>query len=104
MRDYETRPTRENCVVHEEGPFRVTAPPGSYRITATYLAAETLFEGAAEPVPVVDQVVNLQVLPGSTSVQEIGSQSSTTSMVRPVLPEGGGDPSPGCEPRRPCPL
>lgn len=104
VRDYQTQPTRENCVVHEEGPFRVTAPPGSYRITATYLAAESLFEGAAEPVTVVDQVVNIQVLPGSTSVQEVGSQSSTTSMVQPVLPEGGGDPSPGCEPRRPCPL
>ncbi len=40
VRDYRTQPTRENCVVHEEGPFRVVAPPGSYRITATYPGCE----------------------------------------------------------------
>lgn len=103
IRNYVTQPTRENCVVHEEGPFRVTAPPGNYRVTATYKAAESLFEGAAEPVNVVDQVVNIVVLPGSTSLQQTASQTSTISMVEPVLGDGGGgDPNPGCDPGRPC--
>jgi len=99
IRDYRTQPTQPNCVVHEEGPFRVTAPPGNYRVTATYQAAESLFVGAAEPVSVVDQVVNIQVLPGSSSVQQSGSQMMAPVLQDPGPPDGGG-----CQPRRPCPL
>jgi hypothetical protein len=54
---YTTRGARNNCVVHEEGPLTVTAPPGRYRITAIYRPGNLATGGN----DLVDQVVEIQV-------------------------------------------
>ena len=106
VHEYETQPARDNCVVHEEGPYRVTAPPGLYRITATYAPRNSAVPGGPPPTGVVDQVVNVEVRRGPQSADV--SQSSTNSMMSTVVSDpgdgGGGDPGGGCDPRRPCPL
>jgi hypothetical protein len=54
---YTTQGARNNCVVHEEGPYTITALPGRYRITAIYRPGN-LSTGSND---LVDQVAELQV-------------------------------------------
>jgi hypothetical protein len=54
---YTTNGARSNCVVNEEGSHSLSLPPGEYRIQAVY------FPGNQPWMSVVDQVVNLNVVP-----------------------------------------
>ncbi|WP_405927241.1 hypothetical protein [Streptomyces sp. NBC_00035] len=54
---YTTRGAGDNCVVNEEGPLTVTAPSGTYRVTALYDPGNT----PPTPGDIVDQVVNVVV-------------------------------------------
>ncbi|MFF1683066.1 hypothetical protein ACFVYG_44420 [Streptomyces sp. NPDC058256] len=55
---YTTRGAGDNCVVNEEGPLTVTAPSGTYRVTARYDPGNI---PPTIPGDIVDQVVNVVV-------------------------------------------
>jgi len=100
---YHTLWAHDNCVVHEEGPFPVTAPPGTYRIYAFYTS------GNHPGAEVLDEVAEMQVIPGPIAPQPSpGPTPQSTgvadSMMSPGYSEpppdggGGGDPDPNpCE-------
>jgi hypothetical protein len=82
-RDYVTQPARENCVVNEEGPYRLTAPtPGRYRVFAEYTSGNTIDPVTGQERKVFDVVADFDVLPG------LPTPSSTS-----LLPSGDSDPS-----------
>jgi hypothetical protein len=117
VRNYRSIWAQDNCVVHEEGPFPVTAPPGTYRIYATYTS------GNHPGVTVLDEVAEVQVIPRptppvpspaptpqpSSSGTAAASTAGSESMMSPGYSEpppggggGGGDPDP--DPCETCPL
>ncbi|MGW6012518.1 hypothetical protein [Streptomyces sp. NPDC055210] len=55
---YTTRGAGGNCVVNEERPLTVTAPSGTYRVTALYDPGNT---PPITPGDIIDQVVNVVV-------------------------------------------
>src|SRR4029453_17103699 len=89
-----------NCVVHQEGPFRITARPGKYRIEAAYRPGNTPLGLVGGPV------VDLEVLPGPSGVGSTNSAAgdantadADTDLVGllPTEPHPGGggtDPDP----------
>jgi hypothetical protein len=100
---YRTQRARDNCVVHQEGPYRITAPPGKYRIQADY-------RGSLGLVRV--NVVDVEVLPGpppiglgSAAAGDATTASSDAdlvgSMPSGIDPGGGTEPDP-CNPLLPC--
>lgn len=118
VRNYHSVWAKDNCVVHEEGPFPVTAPPGLYQIFAIYNSGNRP-PGAANVV--LDEVAEMQVLPAPTPPQpspaptpqlsSSGAAAALTdvadSMMSPGYSEpppdggGGGDPDP--DPCESCP-
>lgn len=105
---YTTGMARDNCVVHEEGPYRVTAPPGTYRIFATYQSGNNPRRG--DIFDVVADMVVFPGLPGISAQIATDSAAGTESLMSPAYSEpppgggggGGGDPDP--DPCESCPL
>jgi len=95
--DYLTAPARDNCVVHEEGPFEIVAPPGMYRVVGVY-------QPGNQPIGVTDPVVDFEVRRGPITASV--PQSADDTMFAPVPPGdgggGGGGGGGGCEPLLPC--
>jgi len=83
----------DNCVVHEEGPFPVTAPPGTYRIYAFYTS------GNHPDSPVLDEVAEMLVLPGlppiSSASQSTADAVSSTPGSESMMSSGYSEPPPG---------
>jgi hypothetical protein len=104
-RDYLTLAARSNCVVHEEGPYRVTAPPGKYRIFVTYNP------GNDPRLSIFDVVTDVEVLPGlpgintaSAAVSDTTTASGDVDLLSPEPapdPGGGGGGGDGSDPS-PC--
>jgi hypothetical protein len=86
---------KDNCVVHEEGPFPVTAPPGLYRIWAIYNSGNHPGAGNA----VLDEVAHMQVLPGlppiSSASQSTADAVSSTAASESMMSPGYSEPPPG---------
>jgi hypothetical protein len=96
---------RDNCVVHEEGPYRVTAPPGTYRIFATYQSGNNHLRGDIFDV-VADMVV--PGLPGISAQSATDSAAGTESLMSPAYseppPGGGGEGDSDPTPCESCPI
>lgn len=92
--EYHSFWARDNCVVHEEGPFPVTAPPGTYRIYAFY----TPGNHPGSP-PVLDEVAEVLVLPGlppiSSASQSTADAVSSTAGSESMMSSGSSEPPPG---------
>jgi hypothetical protein len=117
VRHYSSIWAQDNCVVHEEGPFPVTAPPGLYQIFATYTS------GNHPGVLRLDEVAVVQVIPRpippvpspaptplpSSSEVAAASSAGSESRMSPGYSEpppgggGGGDPAPDPDPCGSCP-
>jgi hypothetical protein len=105
-RDYLTLAARGNCVVHEEGPYRVTAPPGKCRIFVTYNPGNDL------RLSIFTVVTDVEVLPGlpgintaSAAVSDATAASGEVDLLSPAPSEpdsgGGGGGGDGSDPS-PC--
>ena len=108
---YQTLGAHSNCVVHQEGPYRITAPPGKYRILTQFRP------GNWTSGSVSTTVVDLEVLPGlpgigsSTSAAWDATTASVEADLTGVVPSepdpggggggGGDDPNP-CGPNLIC--
>jgi hypothetical protein len=108
---YQTLGARANCVVHQEGPYPITAPPGKYRILTQFRPGN--WTGGSVRTTVVD----LEVLPGlprlnstSAAAQDASTASEATDLVGLTPsgsnPGGGGtDPDPcASNPQIECPI
>ena len=108
---YQTLGAHSNCVVHQEGPYRITAPPGKYRILTQFRP------GNWTSGSVSTTVVDLEVLPGlpgigsSTSAAQDATTASVEADLTGIVPSepdpggggggGGDDPNP-CGPNLIC--
>jgi hypothetical protein len=89
---------QDNCVVHEEGPFPVSADPGHYRIYALYVSGNN----ARPDVVNVDPVADLQVFPAPTGPQpspgptprlsSSGAATASTDVADSMMSSGYTDP------------
>lgn len=80
--------------MHEEGPYRVTAPPGTYRIFATYPSGNSPGRGR-----IFDVVADVQVFPGlppiSSASQSTADPGSSTAASESMLSLASSEPPPG---------
>ena len=88
-RNYVTQPARENCVVNEEGPYRLTAPsPGRYRVFAEYTSGNTIDPATGQEKQIFDVVADFDVLPGlpapSSSLQPSGDSDPSDAGPGPA--------------------
>jgi hypothetical protein len=97
LSNYYTRDAQDNCVVHEEGPYRVTAPPGRYRIFATYRSGNNTARG-----PIPDVVADFEILQGpvpSPAPTPLPlSDADAESLMTPDSPEPPPAPDPEPQP------
>jgi hypothetical protein len=91
----------DNCVVHEEGPFPVSAPPGHYRIWAFYVSGNHVRSDVVN----VDAVADIQVFPAPTGPQpspgptprlsSSGAAAASTDVADSMMSSGSSDPPDG---------
>ena len=93
---FQTHWANGNCVINQEympiNPSVFT--PGTYQVRVVYKEPVDNLSGALlENCGVCLEVTRVKHLP-----------DLTVQSPPPPPPPGGGDPTPGCNPRRPCPL